>query len=116
MDDGHRMVPNKYGTPRGREWPKYCRERDLGWSLPAHPPGHKQRQIRSLNAAGISTGDLVRIRNRNEVHTGYAMFYQQGNRIALHGRKPTLTGKVTTPQLIARRHGYTLRTAPSAAI
>ena len=108
-----RMMPNRYGTPRGQEWPQYCRDRDLHRPLPPHPPGHKQRRVRFPDANGIGTGDLVQIRNRNGVHTGYAMLYQQGSRIALQGRKPALTGKVHTAHLIARRHGYTLQTAPS---
>ena len=109
-----RMMPDKHGTPRGIAWPRHCRDRDLGHPVSSPPPGHKQRQIRFPDAGGISTGDKVRIHNRNGTHTGYAMLYSQGRRIALHGRKPAITGKVDTAQLISRHHGYILQTAPSA--
>ena len=109
-----RMMPDKYGTPRGKAWPQHCRDRDMGHPVSSPPPGHKQRQTRFPDAGGISTGDLVRIRNRNGTHTGYAMLYGQGRRIALQGNKPSITGKVATAELISRSHGYTLQTAPAA--
>ena len=109
-----RMVPDKYGTPRGKAWPQHCRNRDLGHPVSSPPPGHKQRQIRFPDAQGISTGDKVRIHNRNGTHTGYAILYNEGRRIALQGRKPAITGKVATAELISRCHGYTLQTAPAA--
>ena len=109
-----RMMPDKYGTPRGQAWPQHCRDRDSGRPVASPPPGHKQQEIRFPGAEGISTGDKVRIRNRNGAHTGYAMLYHQGRRIALQGRKPAITGKVDTATLISRSHGYTLQTAPAA--
>ena len=109
-----RMTPDKYGTPRGKAWPQHCRNRDLGRPVASPPPGHKQRQTRFPDAGGISTGDKVRIRNRKGTHTGYAMLYGQGRRIALQGKKPAITGKVSTAELISRCHGYTLQTAPAA--
>ena len=109
-----RMMPDKYGTPRGKSWPQHCRDRDLEHPVASPPPGHKQRQTRFPDAQGISTGDLVRISNRNGTHTGYAMLYGQGRRIALQGKKPAITGKVATAELISRCHGYTLQTAPAA--
>ena len=109
-----RMMPDRYGTPRGKAWPQHCRDRDLGHPVPSPPPGHKQRQTRFPDAGGISTGDKVRIHNRNGAHTGYAMLYREGRRIALQGKKPRITGKVATANLISRSHGYTLQTAPAA--
>ena len=104
-----RATPDRYGTPRGKAWPQHCRDRDLGRPVSRPPPGHKQRQIRFPDADGISTGDLVQISNRNGHHTGYAMLYQNGTRIKLHGSKPALTGKVSTCSLISRHHGYVLQ-------
>ena len=109
-----RMMPNRYGTPRGKAWPQHYRDRDLGRPVASPPPGHKQRQTRFPDAGGISTGDKVRIRNRNGTHTGYAMLYSQGRRIALHGPKPRVTAKVDNATLISRHHGYILQTAPYA--
>ena len=111
-----RVTPDRYGTPRGKAWPQHCRNRDLGFPVSSPPPGHKQQQIRFPDASGISTGDLVQISNRNGNHTGYAMLYQNGQRIALHGRKPALTGKITTCRLISRHHGYLLLRLPTTAI
>ena len=109
-----RVTPDKYGTPRGKAWPQHCRDRDLGRPVASPPPGHKQRQTRFPDAGGISTGDKVRITNRNGTHTGYAMLYGQGRRIALQGKRPAITGKVSTAELISRCHGYTLQSAPAA--
>ncbi len=99
-------MPDKDGSPRGKAWPKYCRARDKGRPLPDSPPSHKQRQIRFPDAHGISTGDYVRIANKNGTFTGYAMLYRQGRRISLSGHKPAITGYVKIAELLRRSHGY----------
>ena len=101
-----RCMPDKHGTPRGKQWPKYCRDRDKGQPLPALPPSHKQRQIRFPDTNGIATGDYVQITNRNGTFTGYAMLQNAGTVIALSGHKPKITGYIRTAQLLRRSHGY----------
>ena len=101
-----RCMPNKYGTPKGKAWPKYCRARDKSRTLPALPPSHKQRQVRFPDTKGVSTTDYVQITNRNGTFTGYAMLYRQGLRIALASPKGQITGYVKTAQLLRRSHGY----------
>ena len=102
-----RCMPNKFGTPKGKQWPKYCRARDKGRDLPALPPSHKQCQLRFPDANGISTGDYVRITNRNGTFTGYAMIQNKGTTITLAGgHKPALSGQTHNTQLLHRGHGY----------
>lgn len=102
-----RCMPNKFGAPKGKAWPRYCRARDKGRPLPALPPSHKQRQIRFPDANGISTGDYVRITNKNGTFTGYAMLHLRGKGIVLSGgHKPAITARTKNAQLLRRSHGY----------
>ena len=102
-----RCMPNKFGTPKGKAWPKYCRARDKGRDLPSLPPSHKQRQLRFPDPNGISTGDYVRANNRNGTFTGYAMIHIQGKGVVLSGgHKPAITARIRNTRLLRRNHGY----------
>ena len=99
-----RIMSNKNGTPRGEPWREYCRltpaERK---DVPA--PGHKKRAKR---VEGIGGNDLVRIERKGQVWKGHAEIYR--NRVTLKGAKPTKTAYLRNVQLVARHHGYTIKT------
>ena len=98
-----RILPDKSGTPRSRNWPAYCRlsptERQ---KIPT--PGHKNRRRR---IDGIGTGDLVQIQHASGTVRGHATPYN--NRVSI-GAKPARTSLISTATLIARHHGYATTT------
>ena len=98
-----RIMPDKSGTPRSRNWPAYCRlspaERR---KIPT--PGHKNRRKR---IDGIGTGDLVQIQHASSTVRGHATPYR--NRVSI-GAKPARTAYISNATLIARHHGYATTT------
>ena len=105
-----RRMPDRCGTPRGRDWPAYCRAKNNGAAWHGPVPGHKSRQARFPDRHGVASGDLVGICNRKGRHAGYAMIYHNGARITLAGTKPAVTGKTDTARILARNHGYQRQT------
>ncbi len=100
-----RLAPDKYGSPKGEEFPKYSK-------LPRHiqkrttPPSHKKRQKR---VGGIATGDYVSFwhtpkgsKMRNRVH-GYGTINNDSVRILDPNWKST---KAEWATAIERHHGY----------
>ena len=59
-----RCMPGGHGTPRSKNWPKYCRVRGLGRELPERPSSRKQRHIPFPAGQGIATGYHARIKNK----------------------------------------------------
>ena len=98
-----RIMPDKSGTPRSRNWPAYCR------LSPAErrkisTPSHKNRRKR---IEGIGTGDLVQIQHATGTVRGHATPYN--NRVSI-GTKPARTSFISTATLLARHHGYATTT------
>lgn len=94
-----RILPDKYGTPRGKEFPKYCK-------LPEHIrkitpiPSHKKRAKRIL---GVATGDYVRFIHKGKQVQGYGTISHSD--VAL--TKPKWKSiKADHAQVIERNHGY----------
>ena len=95
-----RITPNKYGTPKGKEFPKYSK-------LPRHvqkrtpTPAHKKRQKRVGN---VATGDYIAFNHKKHgpVH-GYGTINNQQVAIT----KPVWQGtKAELARVAERRHGY----------
>ena len=99
---------SEYGTPRYKEGPdgKYspyrawCR---LSRDRQGHTtmPGNKLRQSR---ACGISSGDLIRYRHKEDGDLmGYAALSQRNAHVGTKGKKSV---KVQSATLLARNNGY----------
>ena len=106
---------SKYGTPRYQEGAKgkhglyraWCRlSRDQqGYTT---MPGHKLRQSR---ACGISSGDLIRYRHKDDGDLiGYAALSQRNAHVGTKGKKSV---KVQSATMLARNNGYRHGRAPN---
>ena len=94
-----RLVCNKKGNPRGKDFPKYSR-------LPRHiqarttPPSHKKRQKR---VDGIATGDYISFIHKGVKVRGYGALNNESVRILNPNWKST-QARWATP--VERYHGY----------
>ena len=104
-----RMLPNKYGTPRGKKFRQYCKLPEAE-KRRTPTPGHKKRPKR---VAGVATGD-------------YVAFYHENSGKRIHGRGSISNQDVaiTHPDwhstnaknatVLERNHGYAVQ-YPDAA-
>ena len=94
-----RLVCNKKGNPRGKDFPKYSR-------LPRHiqaittPPSHKKRHKR---VGGIATGDYVSFTHQGKKVQGYGALTHDGVRILDPNWKSTKAEWATATE---RHHGH----------
>ena len=94
-----RVMPNKYGTPKGKTYRQYCR-------LPQHAqkrtptPSHKKRAKR---VHGVATGDYVRFNHQDVLVHGYGSISHE--QVAL--TKPRWKSiHATQAAVVERNHGY----------
>ena len=94
-----RLIPDKYGSPRGKEFSKYSK-------MPRHvqakttPPSHKKRQKR---VGGVATGDYISFKHEGTTVHGYGALNNESVRILAPNWKST-KAKWAAP--IERYHGY----------
>ena len=94
-----RVMPNKYGTPKGKTYPQYCR-------LPQHvqkrtpTPSHKKRAKR---VHGVATGDYVRFIHQDVLVHGYGSISHEQVALTKPGWKSI---HATQAAVMERNHGY----------
>ena len=95
-----RIIPDRYGSPRGQAYRRYCR-------LPRHvqrrtqTPSHRKRPKR---VEGIATGDYVKfVHKGGELLHGYGVISQRSVRLT---GPPSKSAKAENATVIERNHGY----------
>ena len=101
-----RIMPNRYGTPRGRDFREYSKlPRHIQKTTPT--PAHKKRQKR---VGGVATGDYIAFSHREKgpVH-GYGTISHQQVAIT----KPVWQStKAELARVVERHHGYQVTYPP----
>ena len=97
-----KMLSDKDGTPRGKQYRDYCRLSPRERSKTA-TPGHSGSRKR-FGPQGIGAGDIVEIEHRTAgVLRGIASVKNRGMQVALRGTKPSLSASIAKTRLIRRR-------------
>ena len=99
---------NKYGTPRGKQYRKYCSLHRREQSK-TKTPGHSTKQQR-YGDHNIKSGDIAQVYNvtNKKFYLGRCSI-MNGRSVILIGTKPSISGNIETAQLIARNRGFNLK-------